>query len=1251
MTERKEKEAGRQTHFHFLECMDKVNRAIQGTDDLEQMMEEALNVVLNIFDCDRTGLVYPCDPESPIWQVPMECSRPEYPSSLEPGKSYEMETDVPPFYRIFLNAGGPVSFGPNSEHPLPWEPSENFDVRSLLAMALYPKVGSPWLLTLHQCSYAREWKSEEKRLFQEIGNRLTDALTSLLIFRNLQESEARFRTFVDQSADAFFLFDATGIIRDLNRQACESLGYTRDELIGKRPTVFDTETDLEVLGLREKLAAGEVITFESHQKRKDGSVFPVEIRVREFVQDGKHFGVSLVRDITERKRAEAALAAKDEELRELAKSSPGVMGSFYQRPDGTVCMPYVSPNIWDLYGLRPEDVKDDATPLLNRNHPDDADKVAESIAESARTMTTWHQEFRIVHPTRGEIWIETSTNPQPHPDGGIIWRGFLNDITERKKAEEALEKSREHLSAIISSVDGIVWEADADTFQFTFVSPRAERLLGYPTSQWVEEKDFWFKHIHPEDRGYVEEYFNLRSWENRGQEFEYRMLTADGRLVWLRDIISIVEEDGQPSKLCGVMVDISAQKRADQRVRQLNRTYAVLSDINQLIVRERKPDVMLAGTCQIAVEKGGFLLAWIGMVEEASGTFQVSEYASAIPDIENKFNTVFGNPEPDCPFARQALDTGEHAVCNNIDTDPLAGPWQKEARSLNCKSLSSLPLKIGGRIVAVFNLYAGEPGFFDEDELRLLDELAMDIAFALQSYSHEEKRRQAIEQLRTSEIRFRELAETINEVFWVTDPENSQMLYISPAYEKIWGRTCQSLYDDPRSWLESIHPDDRNLVMEAAVQKPKGTYDVEYRINRPDGEERWISERAFAVHDKDGRVEKLIGVAQDISSRRELEEQFLQAQKMDAIGRLAGGIAHDFNNLLVPITGYVDMHLADMNPETKLYQDLNQVRIAADRAAELTGQILAFSRQQVLELATLDLNTVVKGFKQMLQRLIGEDIKLLTALSPSLRPVKADKGQIEQVLMNLAVNSRDAMPDGGRLTIETADTYLDENYVKTHGLELRPGHYVMLSISDTGQGMDAETQQRVFDPFFTTKSVGKGTGLGLSTVFGIVKQHRGHVLASSEPGSGTTFKVYLPVTEQESRVRVTKMKDTDASYGTETVLVVEDEGIVRNLVCETLRASGYNVIAAANPDECFKLAPGIGKVHLLLTDVIMPGMNGRELYRQLSTERPDCKVLYMSGYENEGIARHGVSAEGINYLKKPFTIHQLNQKVREVLDA
>jgi signal transduction histidine kinase/ActR/RegA family two-component response regulator len=394
-----------------------------------------------------------------------------------------------------------------------------------------------------------------------------------------------------------------------------------------------------------------------------------------------------------------------------------------------------------------------------------------------------------------------------------------------------------------------------------------------------------------------------------------------------------------------------------------------------------------------------------------------------------------------------------------------------------------------------------------------------------------------------------------------------------------------------------------------------------------------------------------------LESRRAYDElaetqgQLEQIQKMDAIGRLAGGVAHDFNNLLTVILGRTEILLEPLPPEDPMRRGIELIRRTAGRAAELTRQLLAFSRKQVLEPVVLDLNTVATEMKDMLGRLIGEDIALLTTPSPGLGRVKADRGQIEQVLMNLAVNARDAMPQGGRLILETAEVELDEEYARRH-VGARPGPHVMLAVSDTGTGIPREIRSQIFEPFFTTKEPGKGTGLGLATVYGIVKQSGGYIEVESEPGRGTTFRIYLPRFDAPSAAGDRGPRPAAATGGTETILLVEDEEGVRELARDILRANGYTVLEARNGPEALLICERHqGPLDLLLTDVVMPRMSGRELAERLAPLRPDLRVLYMSGYTDDAVIRHGVLGAGTAFLQKPFTPAVLVQRVRETLDT
>jgi len=427
----------------------------------------------------------------------------------------------------------------------------------------------------------------------------------------------------------------------------------------------------------------------------------------------------------------------------------------------------------------------------------------------------------------------------------------------------------------------------------------------------------------------------------------------------------------------------------------------------------------------------------------------------------------------------------------------------------------------------------------------------------------------------------------------------------------------------------------------------RASFALEYPI-ASGREQRWFALRASRFPDRD---ERLLAVEnQDITARKRLEDQLRHSQKLEAVGQLAGGVAHDFNNLLAVIQSYGQFLAQDLPADDPKRQDVDQVLFAADAASALTRQLLAFSRQQVMKLEVLDPNTAIREVEKMLRRLIGEDIEYVAVLDPTVGRVKADAGQIQQILMNLVVNARDAMPNGGKLMIETTNCVLGEDYERTHA-GVVPGEYVAISVTDTGTGMDAETQARIFEPFFTTKGIGKGTGLGLSTVYGIVQQSGGHVWVYSEVGRGTTFRIYLPLVEESTESKRPVLR-SDPVRGSEIVLVVEDNEAVRTAICRILRRAGYRVLDASDPNQAKqKCQQHEGVIDLLVTDVVMPQMSGPELAQELTAMRPGMKVLFMSGYSGNAITRHGVLSEGVMFLQKPFTPASVTHAVREVLSA
>ncbi len=404
------------------------------------------------------------------------------------------------------------------------------------------------------------------------------------------------------------------------------------------------------------------------------------------------------------------------------------------------------------------------------------------------------------------------------------------------------------------------------------------------------------------------------------------------------------------------------------------------------------------------------------------------------------------------------------------------------------------------------------------------------------------------------------------------------------------------------------------------------------------------------IRDKKGAPRYIIGISVDVTERKSLENQLRQAQRMETIGRLAGGVAHDFNNLLTVIKGYCDLLLERKSAAGASLPQLEHIAKAAEQAASLTRQLLAFSRQQVLQPKVFSLNTLVSNTDSMLRRLISEDVEMVTITSKNIGAIKADPSQMEQVILNLVINARDAMPNGGKLTLETANVELDESYAQAH-LATLPGSYVMLAVSDTGMGMDEETQAHIFEPFFTTKELGKGTGLGLSMVYGIVKQSGGYIWVHSEIGKGSAFKVYLPRVFEHEQEIASPFPASTPLQGKETILLVEDDPLVRELAFEILQSRGYNVLVAEHPETAIRLCQQhAGKIHLVLTDVVMPGMNGSQMVDEIAAMRPGISVLFMSGYTDTAIIRDGNFDEATAFLQKPFSPTVLGRKVREMLD-
>ena len=619
------------------------------------------------------------------------------------------------------------------------------------------------------------------------------------------------------------------------------------------------------------------------------------------------------------------------------------------------------------------------------------------------------------------------------------------------------------------------------------------------------------------------------------------------------------------------------------------------------------------------------------LMESASDAILVLDMSGRVIEVNSRGVTLFGRP------------------MNELHGRPLTDFVHPDHRTRVAQSVAHLGPVPYAQVTDIEIIRPGGDVAYCDVALSMAP--GVEAALALAIIHDITARRQADEALRKSEERYRLVARASNEVIWEWDVGTGRAS-ASGALAAKFGLVSESVPFD--WWEERVHPEDVQRVKDSLLATVNGSEDVrtdEYRLRRADGTYATVVSRGHVIRDAKGKAVRMIGSIADVTESRELEEQLRQSQKMEAIGRLAGGVAHDFNNLLTAIKGYAQVLLMDIPPSNPVHSDLQEIDKAATRAAALTGQLLAFSRKQVLQPRVTNLNTVIADMEKMLSRLISENIRLSVAVDPGLDRVKVDPSRMEQVLMNLVVNAGDAMPNGGSLTIATRNQAIRAPHVHRHGV-IKAGHYVVLSVTDTGTGMDERVLEHLFEPFFTTKAPGRGTGLGLATVYGIVQASGGHILVSSAPGEGTTFEMYLPRADAEHDLPPAHVAFTELPRGTETILLVEDEDAVRAIARRILEKSGYTVIEACHGVAALHLSrQHCGSIDLLVTDVVMPEMGGPELAERLAEMCPGVCVLFMSGYADRSLIHGGGPTGPVALIDKPFAPDRLAQKVREVLDG
>jgi PAS domain S-box-containing protein len=923
-------------------------------------------------------------------------------------------------------------------------------------------------------------------------------------------------------------------------------------------------------------------------------------------------------DITDRKRAEEMLHAREQEFRALVENSPDVICRF----DVEGRFVYANPAQERLFGI----------PLAELR----GKRIVELLPESESARLAQSKVGEVVATGRAvEHEISFDADPGgmgPHhyarlvPERDSVGRLvsvllIARDITAHKGKERELEalvqraqaREREFRTLAEHTPDFIVrWDR---ALRRTYVNPAFSDAVGAPAAELTGEAygSGYRAEAPPTSRRSIvaiEERIRAAFDTGEPQELEIPWMTRRGERAYHLRLVPEHDVEGAPVTVLGIGRDITALKETERHLRSLS---------------ENSPDLL------VRVDRDGRFMHVNAAVERVTGI--------AADELVGR---RLGEP---------------------LEAGAGAGAWagaRTEARAA-VEELGALRPRIdavaAAREPAEAEIELTVPGGRLTFEVRLVPEeddagavvsvlcLARDIT----------SRKQTEEALRTSEKRFRQVTENIDEVFWLTDLAKREVIYVSPAYDRIWGRSCESLYADPAPWLESVHPEDRARVREAEeALGANGGYDLEYRIVRPDGDTRWIRDRAFAIRDEAGEVYRIAGVAQDVTGPRALEEQLRHSQKMEAVGQLAGGIAHDFNNLLVVIQMQSSLLLDAPELDRAAREGIQEVLAATERAAALTRQLLTFSRSEVNRPTPVDLAEVVGRMTRLLRRVLGEDIALETRFSSALPLVNGDVGMLEQVLMNLAINARDAMPRGGQLTLTLDAVDVSPEQAAVHA-GAAPGRFVCLEVRDTGSGIPPELLRRVFEPFFTTKEIGRGTGLGLATAFGILKQHHGWLEVESELERGTTFRAFLPALERADAPApgAPSPAEEEVAGGSETILLVEDEPAVRALSRRILTRFGYRVLDADSGAAALEVwEKREGPIDLLVTDLIMPGgMSGRELADLLRERDPALRVVYTSGYSRDVVDQVLPLDRGRDFLQKPYAARELAARVRGCLDA
>ncbi|MDX6385392.1 MAG: two-component system, cell cycle sensor histidine kinase and response regulator CckA [Blastocatellia bacterium] len=1118
--------------------------------------------------------------------------------------------------------------------------------QSWLGVPLRTAGGTIGALVLQHYETDGAYTERDLELLASVGDQVALAIERKRAEDALEESEKRKDAILRTALDCVVTIDHEGKVIDFNPAAESTFGYASSEVIGK--TMADMivpphlRTSLEA-GFNRYIETGRTSMLgkrlEVQAMRADGSEIPIELTITAIGEHPHPKFTAFMRDLTERKRAEAEQARLNSEVKHqtdrlntIVATVPGVVfevtGTAGAGDNKTV---FVNEYIGPMLGYTVSEWLAVPGFWLSIVHPDDRQRVGQEAAVEFAEGREGAHEFRWLKKDGGILWVRAHTIVVLDEDGkpaGV--RGVVTDITERKHVEEM--QARREIHALFRADVGAALAVSRATLQVTLNSCT----------------DAMVKHLHAAF---------ARVWTLNREDNILELQASSGLYTHIdgpharvpvgKFTIGRIAQERAPHITNDVQTDpgVSDQEWARQQKMVAFAGYP-------LVVADRLLGVMALFSREPLTEDT--LEAMASVADVISQGIERKRAEQELSKSEERYRDLVENAQ-DIIYSH---DLKGNYLSSNQAGEEITGYTLAESLRLNLsqtvapeyleKARKMLQRKLAGENVTAYELeLIAKDGHRVPVEVntRLVLEKGVPVAVTGVARDITERKR--------AEAELRRLAAAVEETadsIVITDAEGN-IQYVNPSFERVTGYTKEEVLGQNPRLLKSgkTNPEIYKQLWETITAGDSWTGHLINR--RKDG--TFFEERVTisALYDEAHEIINYVAVKQDVSDLILLEEQLRQSQKMEAIGQLAGGVAHDFNNLLTAINGYSSLALQRMEGDSIIKGYLEEIKKAGDRAANLTRQLLAFGRKQMLQPLALNLNDVIGDMNKMLRRLIGEDIQLTAKFDPSLQKTKADPGQIEQVLVNLVVNARDAMPTGGKLTIETTNGDLEQEYASKH-VGVQPGKYVILAVSDTGSGMDSETKARIFEPFFTTKEIGKGTGLGLSTVYGIVKQSGGNIWVYSEPGRGTTFKVYLPQIEGHTEPEAKPVVPSAALGGTETILLVEDEDVVRGLARKILESVGYNVLDANSGQEAFRLCEVHPEpIHLLLTDVVMPRTSGREVAEHLTLLRPGLRVLFMSGYTDEAIVHHGILDSSVEFIQKPFNPGALIRKVREVLDG